>query len=151
MVQCVWNDSVLICKKRLEYTTVGVEAGSIKNSILCVEILADSFFELFVDVLCSADEPHWCHSEATLFHHIRRSLDKARVVSQTEVVICAEVEDFFSCYLNGSRLRTLYQAFLLVEACLTDLSESLAEMLFHFSVHIINIVFLKAILTNISK
>ena len=106
-----------------------------------MEILADSFLKLLVDILGSADEPHRSHSKASLFHDFCGSLYKARVIREAKIVVGTEIKDFFPSYLNGGRLGTLYQALFFVEACFSNLSESFAEMLFHFSVHWVRIFY----------
>ena len=57
------------------------------------------------------------------------------MVGESEVVVGAEVEDFLAFHLDGCLLRAFYEALLFVESCFANLSERLAEMLFHLSVH----------------
>ena len=90
-----------------------------------------------MDVLCAADKADARHAEATLLHHVGCSLDEARIVGESEVVVGAEVQDFLTFDLNGSLLWAFDEALFLVKASFTNLSERLTEMFFHLSVHII--------------
>ena len=58
MVEGVADDGVLVGEERAEQTTVGVEAGSVEDGVLGLEILRDGSLELLVDVLRAADEAH---------------------------------------------------------------------------------------------
>ena len=135
VVQSVADDSILVGEQRFEHAAVGIEAGSIEDGVLGLEIVGDGSLELLVDVLRTADEAHRRHSEAATVHHALGTLDKTRIVRQSQIVVGAEIEHFFSCNIDSCPLRALNQALLFVEACLTNLSKCLREMFFHFSVH----------------
>ena len=135
MVEGIADDGVLFREERLEHTAVSVEASGIEDGVLRLEVVADGCLELFVDVLRAADEAHARHAEAPFCHHLCCSLYEARMVAEAEIVVGAEVQDFLALYLNGCPLRAFNETLLFVESCFANLSERLAEMLFHLSVH----------------
>ena len=135
MVEGIADDGVFLGEERFEHTAIGIEASGIENGVLRLEVVADGCLELLVDVLRAADEAYARHAEASLLHHLRRTLNEPRVVGKAQVVVGTEVQHFLSLHLNGCALGTLDETLLLVKACFANLSERLAEMLFHFSVH----------------
>ena len=137
VVEGVADDGVFLREEGFEDTAVGVEAGSIEDGIFRVEVVADGSLELLVDVLCAADEADARHAEAALLHHLRSAFDETRMVGEAEVVVGTEVQHLFALHLNGSLLWTFDEALFLVKASFTNLSERLAEMFFHFTVHIL--------------
>ena len=58
VVQCVRNDGILIGEERLEYTTISVEAGSVEDCVLGLEVVRDGSLEFLVKVLCAANEAY---------------------------------------------------------------------------------------------
>ena len=135
MVEGIADDGILLREERFEHTAVSIEASSIEDGVFGLEIVADGSLELLVDVLCAADEADARHAEAALLHHLRCALDEARMVGEAKIVVGTEVQDFLSLDLDGSLLRTFDEALFLVKASFTNLSERLAEMFFHFTVH----------------
>ena len=150
MVQGIADDSILIGEQRLEHTAVGIEACGIENGIFRLEILRDGLLQLLVDVLRTTDETHRRHTEATLVHHLLRSLDDALVVAQAQIVVGTKVQHFLSRNLNGCTLRALDEALFLVESCLANLGQCLAEMLFYFSVHDVRLMIERIMFDDIS-
>ena len=115
MVEGIADDGILFGKERTKQTTIGIEAGCIENGVFCLEILRYSSLKLLVDILGAANEAHGRHAVATAIHHLLGSLDQAGVVAQAKIVVGAKVEHFLTFHLNGSSLRTLNDAFFLVE------------------------------------
>ena len=58
MVEGVGDNGILGIEKGFEYTSVGIETGSVENGILSVEIRGYGLFKFLVHVLRSADETH---------------------------------------------------------------------------------------------
>ena len=88
----------------------------------------------------SADKSNGAHSVATGVHRALRSLDKARRIGQSQVVVGTKIKGF-SAVAQGDfgALLGAYYAFLLVETVFTDLFEFAGEMFLKFAVH--NILF----------
>ena len=135
MVQGIADDSILLRKQRFKHTAVGIKARSIEDGILGLEIVADGSLQFLVDILCATNEAYARHAEASTIHHLLRSLNQTGMIRQAQIVVGTEVEHFLSCHLNGCTLRTLNESLFLVKSCFTNLSECLAEMFFHLSVH----------------
>ena len=109
MVQRVRDDGVLLRKERLKDTTVRIKAGCVEDSVLCAEVVGNSLFKGFVDILATADETHRRHTETALVHSALCGLNQARVVRESEVVVGAEVQTLLLGYLNSGTLwRTDY-------------------------------------------
>ena len=135
MVERIGDDGVFLGEERFEHTAVGIEACGIENGVLGMEIVGDGGLQLFVDVLRAADESHRRHAEATLLHHVGSALYQTGMIGEAQIVVGTEVEHFLAFHHDTCPLRTFNDTFLLVEACLTDLCQLLAEMLFHFTIH----------------
>ena len=135
VVQSVRDDGIVCSQQRLEYTAVGIEAGSIEDGVLGLEVVRDGSFKLLVHILCTADKADAGHTVATGIHHVLGSLDQTRVVGETEVVVGTEVQQLLALHLDGSLLGTLYEAFLFVESGLSDGLQFLLEMFLKFTVH----------------
>ena len=135
MVQSIGNDSVLVGQKRFEHTTVGIKASSIEDGILGLEVLADLCLQYLVYVSSTADEANATHTETTGVQCLLGSLDKTRMIGKTKVVVSTEVQHFLASHLDFCLLGALYQTLVLVKSCFLNLCQSLAKMLFHFSVH----------------
>ena len=137
VVQRVGDDGVLGVEQGLEHSPVGIEARSVKDGVLRMEIFGDGLLESLVHVLRTADEAHGRHAVAADVHHLLGGLDEAGIVGQAEVVVGAEIERFGTVlegYLRG--LGGSDVAFLLVEARSLDGGEFVGEEFLEVSVHI---------------
>ena len=135
MVECIADDGIFLGEERFEDSAVGIEAGGIEDGVVGVEIAGDGLLELLVDVLCATDEAYAGHAESATVHHLLGCLDESGMIGESEIIVCAEVEHFLASDLNSSLLRTADETFLLIESCLANLGQRLAEMFFHLSVH----------------
>ena len=135
VVQSIRDDSVLGAQQRLEYTTISIETSSVEDGVLGAEVVRNSFFELFVNVLCTADEAYRRHTETTAVHSVFCSLNQTGVVRQTEVVVSAEVEHSFATYLDVGALLAFDNTLGFVKAGFADVGQLLLEMFFNFTVH----------------
>ena len=135
MVEGIADDGVVLGEKGLKDTTVGVEACGIEDGIFSMEVFADGGLKLLVKVLASADEAYARHTIAAAVHGVLGSLDKARVVGKTQIVVGAEVQHSLSAYIDGSLLGAFDEAFVFVKSCFADGRELVLKMLLEFSVH----------------
>ena len=135
VVERIGDNCILLGKERFKDTAVSVEAGSIEDCILGAKVVGDSLLQLFVHILTSADEANRRHSVATLIHCSLSRLNQARVVGETQIVVCTKVETTLSVYLNFCSLWRADYTLTLVEACLLDCFELLFEVLLEISVH----------------
>ena len=92
-----------------------------------------------MDILSTADEADGGHTEATASHHLLCGIDQSLIVSETEVVIGAEVEcvDLLAILVHGDGRALLAgdEALTLVSAGILDRLESLLEVLLILVVH----------------
>ena len=135
MVQGVRDDGVFLSEEGLEHTSIGVETSGIENGVFSLEVVGDGCFKLLVDVLRSADETYGRHAVSAVFHNLLGGGNQPRVVGQSQVIVGTEVQYLFAFYGDGSLLCTLNQSLFLVESGFFYFSNSLAEMVFHFTVH----------------
>ena len=70
VVQSVADDSILFGEQRLEDAAVSIEARSIEDSVLGLEIVADGSLQFLVHILGAADETHRRHTESATVHHL---------------------------------------------------------------------------------
>ena len=135
MVQGVRDDGVFLGEEGLEHTAIGVETSGVENGVFSLEVVGDGCFQFLVDVLRSADEAYGRHAVSAAFHNLLGGGNQPRVVGQSQVVVGTEVQYLFAFYGDGSLLCTLNQSLFLVESGFFYFSNSLAEMVFHFTVH----------------
>ena len=135
VVESIGDDSVLLREETTKESAISIEASSIENSVFCFEEVANSSFEFFVNILRSTDEAHARHTVTAAVHHILCSLNETRMIAQTQIVVSAEVEHFFSAHLNSSCLRAFNETFSLVEASVLKVLQRLLQMFLKFTVH----------------
>src|SRR5690606_40950038 len=92
MVQLIRNNGIFFAKKRLEYPTIGIETGGIQNSIFHSHKTGNFFFEFFMNILCSANEPHRRHSVTMRIHHVLRSFYDLRITSESKIIVGTEIK-----------------------------------------------------------
>ena len=88
-------------------------------------------------ILGATDEADARHAVAAAVHHFLGCMYQTRVVAKSEVVVGTEVEHFLAIDVDGGLLGALNETLVFVEAGFAYLSEGLAEMFFHFTVHCI--------------
>ena len=136
VVQGVADDSVLRAKERLEEPAIGIEARSVEDGVLGVEVTGDGLLQLLVQILRAADEAHRAHAEAMAIHSCLGRSHEAGVVGEPEVVISTEVDDVLSrADLDVGRLWGDDDALTLVEPSLIDGLQFLGEELLHACEH----------------
>ena len=129
VVERVGDDGVAVVEKRLEHSTVGVEARRKEDGVLVAEPGGQPCLQLAVDVLRTADESHRRHAEAALLQRASRSLEQTWVVSETEVVVRAQVEDLAPLGVADVRaLGARQDAFGLVDARLAHLGDASSQL-----------------------
>ncbi len=116
MVEGVADDGVLFGEERLEETAVGVEAGGVEDGVFGLEVVADGFLKLLMEILGAADEAHRRHAVAATVHSLLCSLDQTAVVGKAEIVVGAEIEHLAlcACHLDVAALRSDNHALVLV-------------------------------------
>ena len=92
VVQLVGDDGVVLAHQGLEDGAVGVEAAGVELGVLHAEEFGQPGFQLGVDVLLPADEPHGGHAEAVGVHDVLGGLAQGRMVGQAQVVVRAEAD-----------------------------------------------------------
>ena len=92
VVEGVADNGIFRTEQCLKQSAVGIEARTVKDCVLGVEIVADSCFEFLVNVLSSANEAHARHSESALGHHVLSGFDKTAVVAKSQIVVGTEIE-----------------------------------------------------------
>ena len=93
VVQLVGDDRVLRAEQRFEQPAVGVEARAVEDRVVGAEELAELRFELLVDCLRAADEPHATRARSPIVRAPRaRRRDHFRMLREAEVVVRAEIE-----------------------------------------------------------
>ena len=96
MVERITDESILRAKYRFKKSSISIKSAGEDNCILGLIEAGDTFFQLFVDVLSSADKSHWAESISMGIKCPLGRLDEPRVVRETQIIIGTEVKDFFS-------------------------------------------------------
>ena len=101
MVELVADDSVVSGQDGLKQAAVCVEAGGVQDGVVGAQEAGDLLLELFVDILCAADEADGSNAVASLIVGSLGCVDQSLVVAQAQVVVGAHVDD-------GSAVLQLY-------------------------------------------
>ena len=141
MVKLVGNNRVVSAEKDLKKSAVGVKAGRVKNGVPVVGIigvkeLGDGSLELLVEGLGATNKPHRGHPKAPFIESPLGSLNEHRGISQTEVIIRAQVNDL-APIIDGdlARLGAGQRGFSFIQPLLLKGCDLGAEFVFHRSVH----------------
>ena len=122
--------------QRLEHAAVGVEAGRVQDGVLRVEEIRNSLFQLFVQVLGTADETDGGHAVSVGVHRFLGCFDETGRVGQAQVVVGAEVQGFGAVFKGDfGALGADDVAFVLVEAGLFDGLQLVCKVFLELSVH----------------
>ena len=136
MVQAVADDGVLFVEQRLKHPTVGVEGRSVQDGVFRVVEVCNALFQLFVDVLGSADEADAGHAKPVGVDCAFGRLHHPWVGTQPEVVVGAKVQDFAAVVEGDFRvLRRGDDALTLVQARGVDVCQLLGQLVFDASKH----------------
>ena len=132
VVEAVGDDRVGFVEQRLEHAAIGVETGGEDDRVVLAQVAGDRLFELAVERLGAADEPHRGHAEAEFVHRALRRGDDVGMVGEAEVVVGAEIDRFARAFrpadADPPALRPGQQALALEEARRLDLVEGRAEV-----------------------
>ncbi len=93
VVQRVADDGIVLVEKRLEETSVRVEARRVEDGILDPQKRRDLALEGAMRVLGATDEAHARETEAICVERAVGGLDDFRVGGQAKVVVCAKVQN----------------------------------------------------------
>ena len=136
MVERIRDDGILFRQQRLEKSTVRIKTSGIENRVFCSEEIGDDAFKFLVGVLRAADETHRSHTITARIHTGFRCLDKLFVISESEVVVRTEVDDFLSAfYSNAGRLRSNDHALVLIKSCFANLIQRFLQVLLKILIH----------------
>ena len=130
MVQFIGDNSIFLAEKRFKQTAVCIEAGAVKDTVICAYKIGKLALELLMNLLGSADKADGGKTEAPTIIAGFRSSDDIGIVGKTEVVVSTHVEHtvlsrgVYACLLRGSDY-----SLILVGACFTDGSKLIAENL----------------------
>jgi len=129
VVQFVADDGVGFVEQRFEQTAVRIETARIQNAVVGLQECGERLLQFLVHGLRAANEAHRGHAEAVAIESVFGRGDQARVVSEAQIVVGAEVQDLRAVRkLHVSRLRARNHALGLVEAVGADLLERAAQM-----------------------
>ena len=119
MIELIRNDRIFCRQTSFEKPGIRVESGRVQDRIVEFVERSDFTFELLMDVLRTADEPHRAHSEAVRVKGILRRLDNSWVIRESQVIIGAKVEDSLAVGIDFHILRGGNHALSLVSARIT--------------------------------
>src|SRR5262245_17928624 len=101
MVELIADDGVFIAEDRLEEPAVGVPARTVKDRVVLAEEASDTAFELLVNLLRTANEPHRGHAVAEFLQAFGGGSNNLGVIGKAEVVVGAEVDDVLIADANA--------------------------------------------------
>ena len=136
MVERIGDDRILFRQQRFKKSSVRIKTSGIKNRVFRSEEIGDDAFEFLVGVLRTADETHRSHTVTARIHTGFCCLDKLFVISESEVVVRAEVDHFLSAFYGyAGRLRSNDHALVLIKSCILDLLKSGLQMFLKILIH----------------
>ena len=92
VVQLIGNHSILSIEQSLEETTVGIEAARVQDAVLHSVELGNQSLQLLMNIGGSANETHGSKTKSMAIQSLLRGLNQLLAVSQTKVVVSAEVQ-----------------------------------------------------------
>jgi len=112
---------------------IGVESGRIQDGIFGAKELGELCFQLFMNILRTADEAHAAHTIAPEIYVFLSSFNDFGMRGKTEIVIGAKVQNGFSIHFYFSALRRFNDAFGFIEPGCFNSSSSVARRLIRLS------------------
>ena len=135
MVEFVTDNSVVSCQDCFEQTAVCIEAGGVQNGVICAQEVGDLLLELFMNILCTADETYGSNTVTSFIVCSLSSVNQSLVVAKAKVVVSTHVD-------NGSAVFQLYFCALWrYERELTFEKASCFDIFDFFSVNAQNVIF----------
>ena len=129
MVERIGDDGILFRQQRFKESTVGIKTSGIKDCVFRSEEIRDDAFKFLVGVLRTADETHRRHTVTARIHTGFRCLDKLFVISESEVVVRAEVDHFLSAFYGyAGRLRSNDHALVFIKSCFANLIQRFLQV-----------------------
>src|SRR5262245_48163506 len=108
-------------EQRLKQSAIGVKARGIKERIFSMKKLGEFGFKLFVDTLCTADEPHAGQAVAPRVQSFLRGRFHRRMLREAKVIVRAQVQHRLAVRdTDGSALRGHDHPLVLIRARLAD-------------------------------
>ena len=136
MVERIRDDRILFRQQRFEKSSVGIKTSGIKDRVFRSEEIGDDALEFLVGVLRTADKTHRRHTITARIHTGFSGLDKLFVISESEVVVRAEVDHFLSAFYGyAGGLRSNDHALVLIKSCFANLIQRFLQVLLKISVH----------------
>lgn len=114
VVERITDDEIFRSVNCLKESSISIKTTGEEDGVFSGVIICDNTFELFVDILCSANKSDWAHTETVRIKSSFSGLDKSWVVGETEIVISAEVRNLFSIWFDGGPLGGCYDSFAFV-------------------------------------
>ena len=83
VIECIADDTVLVCEKSFKQTGVCVEATWVQDGVVSLVEGRECCLELFVLVLGTADETDGGHTEAMGIDHVLGCFGDSRMVGES--------------------------------------------------------------------
>ncbi len=124
VVERVRDHRVALVEESLEHSAVSVETGGEQDRVFLAKPRRQPLLQLTVDVLRATDEADRRHAEPAFLQGLGSGRNHARVISQSEVVVGAEVQDLATLLVPDMRsLRARQDALRLEYASLLHLGD----------------------------
>ena len=136
VVELVADDGILGIEQGFEQAAVGVETGTVQNGGLGAQKLGDPGFEIVVSLLGAADEADGREAVTPPVQARARRRDDLGMISQSQIVVGAHVQDRTPGDIDGRLLGTVDHPLPLVQPALLDLRQLLSEMFLDHTVHV---------------
>jgi len=136
MVQFIGDDGVFGIEQCLKQAAVGIEAGTIEDSVFRAQKRTDPLFKLLVDGLRTADESNASEAVTPVVQRLLRGLDHRRMIGKAKIIVRAKIQNRRTVG-NGNPclLWPDDHALAFVQACALDLGDLVLEMMLNFAVH----------------
>ena len=130
MIEGITDNEIFRSVNGLKEASIGIKATGEEDGVLSEVIIWDNAFQLFMDVLCSADKSDGTHSETVRIEGFFCGFDEPWMVGEAEVIIGAEVGDLFAVWFDGRPLGRGDDSFGLVGAGFFHEGDFLGKNLF---------------------
>ena len=129
MIQRVGNDRVLRPQKRFKQSTIRIKAGSKQNRIIVTKERGQAVLKRPVNVLRATDKPNRRHPKTIGVHRGFCCRNKVRIISKSQIIIGAQIDDFPRTNSDMPRLRRRNFAFSFMQPVGLNLGKCLFNMM----------------------
>ncbi len=136
MVELIGNHRILCAEEGFEQAAIGVETGGVEDGVVHTEKFRQPLFQLFVQGLRAADEPHGSHAITPIAQALGRGGIHGGMLRQPQVVVGAEVQHLPLCHTHVRALGRCDEALVFGQPRGLDIGQLAGQVFPKCAVHV---------------